>query len=425
MMMHEEGLQPQDEHDAYRLATEDTIDDDNRTAIGQVKSVRRIPVSRSTHSASKFTELLDIEFLRQEIAIDDHKIALHDLFNRLLTDPNTGLTEPQVRAIQQRDGPNVMSGPEEPPTWVRLAKNLFGGFSFLLWLGVFLCFAHYSIETGIHRDVPADNLLLGFALILVIIITGVFSFVQERRGAIMKEEFDRLLPETASVIRDGAEYIVGAKDVVLGDIVIIKAGDQIAADVRIFDTKNFKVDNSSLTGESEPQYRSPECTHENALMTDNLVFHSTFCVEGWAKGIVINTGDLTVTGRLATYSMDHERKETPISKEVSSFIHMVTASATILAVLLFVIAFLLGYFWIDAILFMIGVIVASVPEGLLAIVTIALSLTAKRLSSKNCVVKNLEAVESLGATSVLITDKTGTLTSNRLTVAVFHHNLTC
>ena len=172
-----------------------------------------------------------------------------------------------------------------------------------------------------------------------------------------------------------------------------------------------------LTGESEPQWRSHNCTNENALLTENLAFYSTYCVEGSAKGIVVNTGDLTVVGRLSAYSLDHERRDTPISKEITKFIHLLTISACSLGVFFFVIAFLIGYYWIDAILFMIGIIVACVPEGLLAIVTIALSVTAKRMSNKNCLVKNLEAVETLGATSVIITDKTGTLTSNKLTVA--------
>jgi len=411
---HEES---RDEHDAYRLAVGNELYDDNRTAVGQVKSVRRVPVTRSTGQSSKLTELYDIEFLRQEINIEDHKLPLHDLFNRLLTDPNTGLAEQQVRAIEQRDGQNIISSPLDPPTWVRFCKNIFGGFSFMLWLGALLCFAHYSIESGIHREVPSDNLVLGFALILVVLITGTFSFVQENKETEMREAFDRMLPEKATVIRDGVECEVDAKNLVLGDIVIIKAGDQIAADIRIFDTKNFKVDNSTLNGESEPQWRSAEYTHENALMTDNLVFYSTYCVEGWAKGIVINTGDLTVVGRLASYSIEHDRKETPISKEVSQFMHIVSTSAVALGCFLFIVAFLLGYHWIDAILFLIGVIVASVPEGMLAIVTIALSVTAKRMSSKNCLVKNLEAIETLGATSIIVTDKTGTLTANKLTVA--------
>ena len=388
-----------------------------RTAAGQVKSVRRMPVARSVGQASKLTEMMDIEILRQEISIDDHKIPLNDLFNRLLTDPVTGLTWQQQGAIHQRDGPNLISAPAEPPGWVRFSKNIFGGFSFMLWLGAFLCFAHYSIQSGIHATVPTDDLVLGFSLIVCVLVTGVFSFIQETKDSEMRAEFDKLLPEKALVIRDGEELLVDAVDLVIGDIVVINPGDQIAADIRIFETRNFKVDNSTLTGESEPQWRSAECTHENALMTDNLVFYSTFCVEGYAKGVVINTGDLTVVGRLTSYSIEHERKDTPISREVANFMHLVTISAVVLAVLLFIVAFLVGYHWMDAILFMIGIIVSIVPEGMLALVTIALSVSARRMSSKNCLVKNLEAVETLGATSIIVTDKTGTLTSNKLTVA--------
>ena len=417
MMMHEDMLDGRDERDAYRMAVDTDLVDDNRTAMGQVKSIRRMPVARSGRVATKLTEMMDIEVLRQDINIDDHKIDLHDLFNRLLTDPVTGLTFQQVSAIFQRDGPNQLSQPLEPPTWVRFCKNIFGGFSFMLWLGAMLCFAHYSIQSGIHAEVPTDDLFLGFSLIVCVLVTGIFSFFQENKDSQMKAEFDKLLPEKALVVRDGEELLIDAVDLVLGDIVLINAGDQVPADIRIFETSNFKVDNSTLTGESEPQWRSAECTHENALMTDNLVFYSTFCVEGYAKGVVINTGDLTVVGRLATYSNDHERKETPISSEVSTFMHIVTVSAVVIAVILFIVAYLVGYHWMDAILYMIGIIVSIVPEGMLALVTIALSVSARRMASKNCLVKNLEAVETLGATSVIVTDKTGTLTSNKLTVA--------
>jgi len=349
--------------------------------------------------------------------IDDHRVPLHDLFNRLLTDPNTGMSDPQARAVLQRDGANTINSVDAIPEWVRFCKNIFGGFSLLLWLGAFLCFAHYSIQTGIHAEVPMDDLALGVALMVVIFITGGFSYYQEHSEVNMMRAVEDLVPDRATVIRDGMEVSVEAKDLVVGDIVTMKMGDKIAADIRLFDTKNFKVDNSTLTGESEPQWRSPEYTHEDPFLTENLVFNSTFCVEGWAKGIVINTGNLTVVGRLATHTAEAEKVETPISQEVSQFIHVITVGAIIIGCFLFAIAFMLGYFWIDALLFLIGIIVACVPEGMLAIVTIALSLTAKRMSSKNCLVKNLEAVETLGATSILMTDKTGTITSNKLTIA--------
>ena len=148
----------------------------------------------------------------------------------------------QVSAIFQRDGPNTPSQALEPPTWVRFSKNIFGGFSFMLWLGALLCFAHYSIQAGLHAEVPLDDLVLGFSLIVCVLVTGVFSFVQERKEAAIQAEFDKLLPEKALVIRDGEELLIDASDLVLGDIVLINAGDQIAADIRIFETSNFKVD---------------------------------------------------------------------------------------------------------------------------------------------------------------------------------------
>merc|ERR1719266_3279253 len=177
------------------------------------------------------------------------------------------------------------------------------------------------------------------------------------------------------------------------------------------------VDNSSLTGESEPQSRLPEYTHENPLETKNLAFFSTNAVEGTARGMVVNIGDNTVMGRIAGLASGLEGGQTPIAKEIEHFIHIITAVAVFLGVSFFIIAFILGYNWLDAVIFLIGIIVANVPEGLLATVTVCLTLTAKRMASKNCLVKNLEAVETLGSTSCICSDKTGTLTQNRMTVA--------
>ncbi|XP_078063068.1 sodium/potassium-transporting ATPase subunit alpha-2-like, partial [Mustelus asterias] len=179
----------------------------------------------------------------------------------------------------------------------------------------------------------------------------------------------------------------------------------------------LQVDNSSLTGESEPQTRSPEFTNENPLETRNIAFFSTNCVEGTARGLVIFTGDRTVMGRIATLASGLEVGQTPISLEIEHFIHIITGVAVFLGVSFFVLSLILGYTWLEAVIFLIGIIVANVPEGLLATVTVCLTLTAKRMARKNCLVKNLEAVETLGSTSTICSDKTGTLTQNRMTVA--------
>merc|ERR1712117_514017 len=170
----------------------------------------------------------------------------------------------------------------------------------------------------------------------------------------------------------------------------------------------------------EPQSRGAidiKDAHENPLETKNLAFFSTNAVEGTAKGVVVNIGDNTVMGRIAGLASGLETGQTPIAKEIAHFIHLITGVSVFLGVTFFIIAFILGYHWLDAVIFLIGIIVANVPEGLLATVTVCLTLTAKRMASKNCLVKNLEAVETLGSTSTIYSDKTGTLTQNRMTVA--------
>lgn len=148
-----------------------------------------------------------------------------------------------------------------------------------------------------------------------------------------------------------------------------------------------------------------------------MAFFSTNVVEGTAKGVVVNRGDHTVMGRIAGLATTIDSGETPIAKELGHFIHLITIVAVFFGVLFFIISFSIGYHWLDSAIFLIGVIVANVPEGLLPTVTVCLTLTAKRMASKNCLVKNLEAVETLGSTSIICSDKTGTLTQNRMTVA--------
>ncbi|XP_071517306.1 sodium/potassium-transporting ATPase subunit alpha isoform X11 [Panulirus ornatus] len=359
----------------------------------------------------------DMDSLKQELELDEHKIPIEELFQRLSVNPDTGLTQPEAKRRIERDGPNALTPPKQTPEWVKFCKNLFGGFSLLLWIGAILCFIAFSIEAASEEEPSNDNLYLGIVLTAVVIITGCFSYYQENKSSRIMESFKNMVPQYAIVIREGEKQNVQAEELCIGDIIEVKFGDRIPADVRVIEARGFKVDNSSLTGESEPQSRSPEFTSENPLETKNLAFFSTNAVEGTAKGIVINIGDNTVMGRIAGLASGLETGETPIAKEISHFIHIITGVAVFLGVTFFVIAFILGYHWLDAVVFLIGIIVANVPEGLLATVTVCLTLTAKRMAAKNCLVKNLEAVETLGSTSTICSDKTGTLTQNRMTVA--------
>jgi len=368
-------------------------------------------------SKERAEEEENLDDLKKELELDVHKITVAELCQRLGTNIEMGLTESQAKANLERDGPNALTPPPTTPEWVKFCQNLFGGFAMLLWLGAVLCFLAYSIQASSQESPPDDNLYLGLVLTGVVVVTGIFSYYQESKSSKIMESFKNMVPQYALCVRGGQKINCKAENLTIGDVVEVKFGDRIPADIRIVQSVGFKVDNSSLTGESEPQTRLPDFTHENPLETKNLAFFSTNAVEGTAKGIVVNIGDNTVMGRIAGLASGLETGETPIAKEIAHFIHLITGVAVFLGVSFFIIAFILGYHWLDAVIFLIGIIVANVPEGLLATVTVCLTLTAKRMASKNCLVKNLEAVETLGSTSTICSDKTGTLTQNRMTVA--------
>jgi len=387
------------QQESYRVAT-------NKNASNNAKPKK-----------GKKQKAQDLEDLKKEVEIDEHKISVEELISRLGTDLNRGLTDEKARAVFERDGPNALSPPKTTPEWVKFCKNLFGGFALLLWVGAILCFLAYGITEATYDDAPKDNLWLGVALAVVVILTGCFSYFQEAKSSRIMDSFKNMVPQQAVALRNGEKKTIKAEDLVVGDVIDVKFGDRVPADIRVVKAHGFKVDNSSLTGESEPQARTPEYTNENPLETKNIAFFSTNAVEGQCTGIVIRTGDRTVMGRIANLASGLSTGETPIAREISHFIHLITSVAVFLGVSFFIIAFLLGYYWLDAVIFLIGIIVANVPEGLLATVTVCLTLTAKRMAKKNCLVKNLEAVETLGSTSTICSDKTGTLTQNRMTVA--------
>ncbi|XP_068179553.1 sodium/potassium-transporting ATPase subunit alpha-3b isoform X1 [Antennarius striatus] len=383
--------------DSYRVAT--TQDKDDRSP-------------KKKKGATK-----DMDDLKKEVPITEHKMSVEEVCRKFQTDIVQGLTNAKAAEYLVRDGPNALTPPPTTPEWVKFCRQLFGGFSILLWIGAILCFLAYAIQAATEDDPAGDNLYLGIVLTAVVIITGCFSYFQEAKSSKIMESFKNMVPQQALVIREGEKVQINAEEVVAGDLIEVKGGDRIPADIRVVSAHGCKVDNSSLTGESEPQSRSPDCTHDNPLETRNVAFFSTNCVEGTARGIVICTGDRTVMGRIATLTSGLETGKTPIAKEIEHFIHIITGVAVFLGVTFFILAIALGYSWLEAVIFLIGIIVANVPEGLLATVTVCLTLTAKRMAKKNCLVKNLEAVETLGSTSTICSDKTGTLTQNRMTVA--------
>ncbi len=291
--------------------------------------------------------------------------------------------------------------------YIRQFRNFF---SILLTIGALLSFLGEYLEPG------QGNLYIGIALAGVVILNSTFTFVQEYQAAKTMESFRQLLPPSAKVLREGEVRDFLAWELVVGDIILLEEGDKVPADGRLIETNSLKVDHSNITGEAEPQLRSLECTNSNILECRNMVFSGTLVQSGNGKAVVFGIGQNTQIGNLAILTEKISSVETPIRRELNRFIKIISTIAIFMGVTFFILAFLLHDTFFASLIFAIGIIVANVPEGLLPTVTLALSLASKRMASRNALIKNLESVETLGSTTVICTDKTGTLTQNRMAV---------
>lgn len=253
---------------------------------------------------------------------------------------------------------------------------------------------------------------------MVVFLSCMVAYSQGAKSESIMESFKNFIPPETIVIRDGKESKMNAIQLVPGDVIKIETGKRIPADIRIIESSEMKVDNSSLTGETEALIRSPECTHkDNPLETKNLAFFGTLCKEGRGKGMVVFTGDRTVIGQIANLAASATAETTPLKREINRFTAFIGVFAFSVGFIFFIVGFGVGYSATTNLIFAIGILTASVPEGLLTTVTVALTVTARNLSLKKVLVKNLEAVETLGSTSCICSDKTGTLTQNKMTLA--------
>ncbi len=340
---------------------------------------------------------------------NEHSISLSEFLQKLEVDEN-GLGEQEAARRLKECGANILEeiGKESIiKKYLRQFRNLF---SILLTVGAILSFI------GEYLDPGQGNLYIGIALAGVVILNGTFTLIQEYQAEKTMESFRQLLPPHARVIREGKVKDILASKLVVGDIILLEEGDKVPADGRLIETNALKVDNSAITGESEPQLRSLECIHPNILECRNMVFSGTLVQSGNGKAVVFGTGHNTQIGNLATLTQQTSGVDTPIRKELNHFIKVISVIAIILGVIFFILAFFIQNIFLASLIFAIGIIVANVPEGLLPTVTLALSLASRRMASRNALIKQLESVETLGSTTVICTDKTGTLTQNKMAV---------
>ena len=333
-------------------------------------------------------------------------MQINEVFDDLKTSPN-GLTSEEAKLRLKKYGYNKLSEKRQIPFIHKFIKHLRDLFGILLLVAAILSYISGSPELAL--------------IILAVVFVNIFvSMFQESRAEKAMETLKSWMPEFAKVMRDGELKKISVSEIVPGDIVALDEGDRVPADARLFETFDLWTNNVPLTGESEPQPRVAEAvkTIEKAYMySPNLVFMSTTVAKGQGKAVVYSTGMNTQFGKIANLTQTIQEEDSPLQKEIAltakyDFIIAVIVGAVFFAGSYFV----LGVSLATGIFFMIGVMVACVPEGLQVTVSSALAINVLKMVRQNVLVKRLSAVQTLGSVTVICTDKTGTITKGEMTV---------
>jgi sodium/potassium-transporting ATPase subunit alpha len=342
------------------------------------------------------------------------QVPAETVFKQLETSP-AGLSQEEARRRLTQYGPNALAEPNHWSAVRGLMQHFTHFLAILLWIAAGLAFTADRLKPG------EGMATLGWAIFGVIVINAVFAFVQEYKAERAVQALHRLLPANAWVVRGGQSVAIARSEIVPGDLLLLEEGERVPADARLIETTDMRVDNAALTGESIPKRRIAEAV-ENGHWLDmpNLVFAGTTILSGHGRALVFSTGMRTEFGKIANLTTTVETGLSPLQKEIIKVTRIVAVISLAMGASFFTIGLWTGLgFWISAI-FGIGIIVANVPEGLLPTVTLALAMSSQRMAKRKALIKHLPSVETLGCTTVICTDKTGTLTLNRMKVDRFY-----
>ncbi len=341
-----------------------------------------------------------------------HSSSVEEIAKNLKTNINIGLSDDEAQKRFERYGPNNLKEKKKESIFVKFLKQ-FNDFMIITLIIAAIISAVVSKLNG-----EADY-IDSIIIVAIVIFNAIMGLVQEQKAEKSLEALKKMTAPNAKVRRNGRVQEIDATMVVPGDIVILEAGNYVPADCRLINSYNLKIEESALTGETIPSLKdSSKILKENTAMGDlcNMVFATTIVVNGHGEAIVVETGMNTRVGKIAGMIIEDESPETPIQKKLAEVGKILAIACIIICVLIFVIGIFKKIPIIEMFMTSVGLAVAAIPEGLPAIVTIMLSIGVTKMAKKNSIIRKLPAVETLGSSSVICSDKTGTLTQNKMTV---------
>ena len=342
-------------------------------------------------------------------------LSVEEVFARLQSSPR-GLSEDEAFRRLKEHGRNVLPAKVGRPIIFRFFDQFKTIFAIMLEVAALLCVIAALLSRGSSRQ---DQINVAIAIVGVVLLNATIGFFQEYRAEKATEALQKLVPQNAKVVRDGEVTIVAVADLVPGDVMVLEEGDSISADARLIRQYEMSTNNIALTGESDAVRKTADAMIDEDLATinmPNLVFMGTSVAAGTGQAIVFATGLHTEFGKIFKLTAGVPEEKSPLQREIDLMARTVSIIATIFGILLFFMGKRLGLSWVGALLFALGVMVALVPEGLPATLSVALAVGVQRMAKVHALIKKLSGVETLGSTNVICTDKTGTLTKAEMTV---------
>ena len=332
-----------------------------------------------------------------------HALPHEEVLEQLSSDPK-GISGEASRKRLEAHGRNELAGEEEESLFSHIVKQFKSPLIYLLLMA-----AAVSLVAGKY----IDSVIIG----VVVLLNAGLGVIQEWRAEKSLAALKGLAAPHAKVLREGKIHDIDAGLLVPGDVLVLERGDRVGADARILFASELKVDESALTGESEPVAKQTEPVDEDAPLADrrDMVFMSTLVTGGRARAAVVATGMHTAMGDIAGEVRAAEREKTPLQRRLATLSVKIGALALVLAAAVFVLGMIRGYEFAEMLLYSVAVAVSAIPEGLPAVISVTLALGVHRMAERNAVIRRLPAVETLGSTTVICTDKTGTITENQMT----------